>query len=92
MFEGINDDQSSLSSLTNLSEDLSDCELPQVVTDTGPAVQVVAVVQGMPKQALRKSTKARLLGHDIPNYKICISKLHKCLMANINHNLEYWVK
>jgi hypothetical protein len=98
MFEGMDDDdRSSLSSLTDLSEDVSDCELPQVVTDAGPVSRAAAAVQGTPKRALRKSTKAlhpkaRLLGCGIPNRKSRISKLHKRLMANVNHDLEYWVR
>jgi hypothetical protein len=98
MFEDMDDgNQSSLSSLSNLSKDSSDCELPQVVSDAGLVSQVVAVIQSTPKQALHKLTKTlhpkiRLLGHGILKLKISVSKLHKCLMANVNHDLEYWVK
>lgn len=86
------DNMSSLSSLTELSEEDA---LPQLVSDARRVSQAAAVIQGTPKRILRKSTqvphpKTALLKTNIRDRKLCLAKIQKRLIVNVNHDLKYW--
>ncbi|KAG2038739.1 hypothetical protein BDR03DRAFT_1009490 [Suillus americanus] len=91
------DDRSSLSSLTELSEDSCDAELLQVVTDAMLVSRAAAGLKDSPKRALRKSTriphpKTALLRPVTRKRKWLDSQVAKRLLINVHHDLEYWVQ
>ncbi|KAG0693692.1 hypothetical protein DFH29DRAFT_1007023 [Suillus ampliporus] len=94
--DGYDDDMSSLSTLSELSEDEYEGALLEVVTDARRVSQAAAVLKGDDKRDLRKLTrvphpKTTLLKPSVRNRKSCKSKLNKRLIDNVNHDLEHWV-
>ncbi|KAG1721947.1 uncharacterized protein EDB91DRAFT_1256291 [Suillus paluster] len=95
--DGYDDDMSSLSTLSELSEDDCEGELLEVVTDARRVSRAAAVLKGDDKRDLRKLTrvphpKTALLRPGVRNPKLCKSKLNKRLIDQVNHDLEHWAK